>query len=347
MKDIKERTVRTVTSLTLFPFLTLTLFWLPGVPLTFASDGATEALELRLTAEKSIAGERNKKLARAMEQALPELLQEYLATRDGTIAMDAIDSAFVEAQFKIARSIEEPGVALALDVFSGPGSGYENDLRTSISNLADFKAESAERFAGRISDRTERVSERTLDVFEREMERQMDKVEQEVAKFAAFDRLDSKVEAKMEARMDVMTARFLGPEKAAEQLSERAEKLAEKAASLASTNPELAEKLSEKAEKLAEKAQELEAKAEEVSAKVEDLGQKVEEKAEEPAADQVVEKVVDRAARGAELAAQRAEEQARAEAAAAERAARGAELLKQQEEQAKLDAEKAAARFKK
>ncbi|MBI3333513.1 MAG: hypothetical protein HYZ93_05430 [Candidatus Omnitrophica bacterium] len=146
-------------------------------------DGATEALQLRFQAELAIAQEKGNghvELAEAMQQALPELLQEYLVTRDGTIALDTVDAAFVQEQFKIARAMEEPGVALALDVFSGPGTGYEYGLRTAIANLADFNDRAASH-----------VSEAALKAHEHMMEGQMEKMDQALAKReAALDRAD-------------------------------------------------------------------------------------------------------------------------------------------------------------
>jgi hypothetical protein len=146
------------------PFLAF-LLTLSCVPLALASDGATEALQLRYYAEVAITQEEangNRDLAQAMRHSLPGLLQEYLATRDGTIALDTVDAAFVDEQFKVAQAMEEPGVALALDVFSGPGTGFEHGLRTSLANLANFH----ERMAGKVSndalDATEKVIQNQL-----------------------------------------------------------------------------------------------------------------------------------------------------------------------------------------
>ena len=111
------------------------------VPAVGASDGATEALELRFHAEHAIAEEGasgDAELAGVMRELLPGLLVEHLAARDETITLDTVDAAFVQHQFQTAALMEEPGVALALDVFVGPGTGYEHGIRTSIANLADF-----------------------------------------------------------------------------------------------------------------------------------------------------------------------------------------------------------------
>lgn len=141
----------------------------------FAQDGASEALELRYQAELAIAGEKNRELAKAMQEALPGLLQEYLATRDGTIALDAVDASFVEEQFKVARAMEEPGVALALDVYSGPGTGYEHGLRTSIANLAGFHSGKA--------------ADAALNAHEKIIDRQLAKLD------SAGDRFGAKLDA--------------------------------------------------------------------------------------------------------------------------------------------------------
>lgn len=162
----------------LFYFLafSLALTSLPSIAL--AADGPTEALEMRFQAEKAIAQERTQghaALADAMQGVLPSLLQEYLITRDGTIAMDAVDGAFVQEQFKLARAMEEPGVALALDVFSGPGTGYEHGLRTALAGLAGFSVSG--RKAGPASE-------------------------------AAIDALDRQLDNHLEAKLDTATARL-------------------------------------------------------------------------------------------------------------------------------------------
>lgn len=258
--------------------LALIAFLCPGA--AWSADGPTEALELRLQAEQAIAQERrtgHAAMADAMQQALPDLLQEYLTTRDGTLALDAVDAAFVQEQFKVARAMEEPGVALALDVFSGPGTGYENELRTGIANLADFNP----------TDHPERISERTLDVQERSMERQMEKIERSLEKVEnVAERLESKMEAKLQARLDTVAEKLeqkqerkeLKTEIKAEKAAERAEVKAEKAAEKAEQKAEkVAEKAEQKAEKAAEKAEQ---KAEKVEEKAEQKAEKKEEKEE-------------------------------------------------------------------
>lgn len=249
--------------------LALIVFLCP-VP-AWSTDGPTEALELRLQAEQAIAQERragHTAMANAMQQALPDLLQEYLATRDGTIALDAVDAAFVQEQFKIARAMEEPGVALALDVFSGPGTGYENELRTGIAGLADFHQ----------TNHFERVSERTLDVQERSMERQMERIERSLEKVEnVAERLESKMEAKLQARLDTVAERLeqkqepkeLKTETKTEKAIERAEQKVEKALE------KVAEKVEEKVEKVAEK---IEQKAEKAAEKAEKKAEKEEKK---------------------------------------------------------------------
>lgn len=167
-----------------------------GSGAALAGDGPTEALELRYHAEQAIAQERaagHAGMAAAMQQALPDLLQEYLVTRDATVAMDAVDAAFVQEQFKVARAMEEPGVALALDVFSGPGTGYENELRSRIAGLAGYH-----------SDQVGTVSEKALMAHERMMERQLhdvqEQAEQGLAKVGiAFERFDAKFDAKLDS----------------------------------------------------------------------------------------------------------------------------------------------------
>ena len=135
-----------------------------------ASDGATEALELRLHAEWAIAEEAtngNPKLAGAMRELLPGLLVEHLVARDETITLDTVDVAFVQEQFDVAALMEEPGVAMALAVFSGPGTGYEHGIRTSLANLADFHL----RKAGELSDKS-----KALNAHERVMQHHWDKL---------------------------------------------------------------------------------------------------------------------------------------------------------------------------
>lgn len=178
----------------LVSFLILTFTHYPM--LAYASDGTTEALQLRYQAEMAIAKEQaagHHKLAKAMKEALPGLLQEYLVTRDGTLSLDTVDAAFVEEQFKVARAMEEPGVALALDVYSGPGTGYEHGLRTSIANLAGFH--------------TGRASDAAVDAHERIMERQLANLDSSLARFeaklnAASAVFDSKTNAGTETIAD-------------------------------------------------------------------------------------------------------------------------------------------------
>jgi len=229
-----------------------------GVGAAMAGDGATEALELRYQAELAIAQAQasgQRELAQAMQESLPDLLQEYLVTRDGTIALDTVDAAYVQEQFKVARAMEEPGVALALDVFAGPGTGYEHALQTKIADLSTFH----EKMAGRLS-------ETSLDTHERVMERRLEKIEQHLAKAdAVADRFDAKLEAKLEAAAERLAEKV---ERKAEKAAERAEKVAEKAEEKAE---KIAEKAEEKAEKKAEKAEE---KAAKIAEKVEEIADK-------------------------------------------------------------------------
>jgi len=256
-------------------YLSLVMFFLPlftsGPAL--AADGPTEALEIRFQAEKAIAQERTQGhavFADAMQEALPSLLQEYLVTRDGTIATDAVESAFVQEQFKVARALEEPGVALALDVFSGPGTGYENDLKAGIANLAEFHA-----------DQVNRVSEKTLDAHERLMERQLEKIESNLEKTdTVAHRFDSKFEAKIEARLDAVAQRA----EKTDRTAEKAERPAETAQQTTEKAQEKTEKAAEKIEQKAEKAEEkAEKAAEKAQEKTEKAAEKTEEKAEKKA----------------------------------------------------------------
>lgn len=187
-----------------------------------AGDGATEALELRVHAERAIAQEQaagHAALAEAMQGALAGLLQEYLVTHDGTIALDTVDAAFVQAQFTAARAMEDPGVALALDVFAGPGTGFEHDLQNQLADLASFDG----------------VQEAAFDAHERVMERQLEKVEQHAAKM-------EDVEAKLDAKMAAAAERLeIKAEVKAEKVEDKAEAKAEKAEEKAEVKAEKAE----------------------------------------------------------------------------------------------------------
>lgn len=222
-----------------------------------AADGAREALELRYQAELAIAEERahgNRELAVAMEEQLSGLLQEYLVTRDGSIALDTVDAAFVQEQFKVARAMEEPGVALALDVFSGPGTGYENDLRTSIIHLADFNA----RMAGR-------VSEAALDAHERAIERQLEQLDQHLIEKleATVDRVEFEQRAESSREAGIETRLETKVTTTVEKLENRIEAVVEQAEKLVEVNPEKTEQIIERAE-----------------SKIEQIVQKAEEKIE-------------------------------------------------------------------
>lgn len=231
----------------------LSLWMVPGQ--SNASDGATEALELRLQAELAIVEESaggHKELAHAMTEALPGLLLEYLASRDETIALDVVDAAFVREQIKVAELMQEPGLALALDVFAGPGTGYEHGLRTALTNLADYQHG--------------RATEVVLDVYERQIERHQAHVEKMEESHRKVD------EHRLEAQLSAADR----PERKIEKIAEKTEAKAEKALAKAEEKIEKAEK---KAEKEADKAEE---KAEKEADKVEE---KADEKAKEDSGD--------------------------------------------------------------
>lgn len=323
-------------------------------PFGWAEDGAREALELRYQAELAIAKEQasgHREMARAMQESLSTLLQEYLVTRDGTVALDTVDDIFVQEQFKTARAAEEPGVALALDVFSGPGTGAENKLRTEMTHLADFHSDRSEQAAGRVTDRPLRENEReplqvtkeTVDAYERQMERQLDKIERQLTQtHAAADQTDAKFDAKFEARMDAATAKFAeaGPAAASrvEHLRQKAEIFRELAVETAKSDPVKAELLTEKAEKVEQKAEKTEdraAKAAEAKA-----AQDAQRAADQAAA-------ADRAARAAEARAAKDAQDAVDRAAAADRATRAAEAKAAQDAQRAADEAAAEARKKK
>ena len=241
----------------------------------FAEDGATEALWLRLAGENAAIEEErsgNPALARAMEQVMPALLLDYQLTRDGTMAIDAVDAAFVEEQMRIARAIEEPGVALALEVFTGPGTGAESAMRRDLANLASYEGGLA------------RISEKTLDAHERVMGRQLERIEKELEKAdTTHERLDSKLEAKLEARLDTVAQRLEQKaekveEKTPERVEEKTEKIAEKAPD---TIEKIAEKTEEKTEKTQEKTEKAEEKTEKIAEKAPDTIEKIAEKTEE------------------------------------------------------------------
>ncbi len=129
------------------PVIAAIAFWsMAGTAM--ARDGATEALELRYHAELAIAEESvegDPELAGVMRDILSGMLVEHLVARDETVTLDIVDAAFVEEQFSVAEAMEEPGIAMALDVFAGPGTGYEYGIRTAITNLAEFHTEKADR----------------------------------------------------------------------------------------------------------------------------------------------------------------------------------------------------------
>ena len=214
--------------------------------LAVAGDGATESLELRLHAELAIAEEAKEhpELAEAMNEMLPGLLLEYLASRDETIALDVVDTAFVREQLEVARLMEDPGLAWALDVFAGPGTGFENSLHMSMANLADFHEEQAQR----ATDAALKVYERQHDRLERLEQLEQDHNEAELERFEvklarASDRADLVVDEVAEKSLEKAAAQVEKVvEKAVEEVVEKAEKAEEKA-----------EKESDKADKEADK----------------------------------------------------------------------------------------------
>lgn len=209
----------------------LVLAWQPAV---FAADGATEALELRLHAELAIRQERatgHAPLADAMRGMLPGLLTEYLASRDETIALDVVDSAFVREQVKLGELMQDPGSAWALDVFAGPGTGHEHDVRSSLANLADFHDK-----------RAERAMEQVVDVYERNVSKQMEWLEKAQEHQERIQ--DKQMEAKLVHAADRVDKVFERVEAKAEHVAEKAVEKAEKAA----------EKVEDKVAKDAEKA---------------------------------------------------------------------------------------------
>ena len=106
--------------------LALSLWSMAGVAI--AGDGASDALFLRLHAEREIAKEEatgHEALAGAMREVMHGLLVEYVVTRDETVVLDTVDAAFVRDQVAFFNMKDEPGVAWALEVFAGQGMGYE------------------------------------------------------------------------------------------------------------------------------------------------------------------------------------------------------------------------------
>lgn len=255
------------------------VLWAVGVALLLGSfptsaaagDGASEALELRLHAERAIAEERAAKhgpLADMMQGMMHGMLLEYLASRDETIALDVVDEAFVRERVKVAELMEDPGLAWALDVFAGPETGYELGLRTSLANLADFHKE-----------RAQRATEAALRTYEREVTRHLDRVDK------AHDleqELDSrKIEAGLVKAADRIERVEAKAEKTAEKAAEKIEKAVEKAEKAVEKAEEKAEKAAEKAEEKAEKeGEKSEEKAEKEAEKAEDTADKDAEKSE-------------------------------------------------------------------
>lgn len=238
-----------------------------------AGDGATEALELRLHAERAIAAERTTGqpgLAEAMTGMLPGLLMEYLASRDETIALDVVDAAVVRNEMVAAKLMNDPGVAWALDVFAGPGTGHEHELRTAMANLADFQGTRAERGV-------ERVMAAAVDVYEKQVQRDLTRADKLQELHAELEARKAEVMlAKATDRADHVE-RFV--EKQAEQVAEKAEHQTEKQV----------EKIQQAVEKQAEKqAEKIEKEAEKVEQQAEKEAEQVEKEADKQ--DQAAEK---------------------------------------------------------
>lgn len=227
-----------------------TLVFLSTAGSADAGDGATEALELRLHAERAIAQERltgAPGLADAMTGMLPGLLTEYLASRDETIALDVVDAAAVRRDVVAAKMMQDPGVAWALDVFAGPGTGHEHELRTAMANLADFQGPQVERGA-------ERMMEAAVDVYERQVQRELERADKLQEKQQEMEVRKAEVTlAKITDRADHFAEKKAAP--AAQRLEKAAEKQAEKAEKAAEKDAEKAEKEADQAEKDVEKKQ--------------------------------------------------------------------------------------------
>jgi hypothetical protein len=232
---------------------------------TLAADGATEALELRVYAEQAIIRERTTGpagMAEAMQRMLPGLLLEYLASRDETIALDVVDAAAVRHDLTTAKLMQDPGLAWALDVFAGPGTGHEHELRSALAHLADFHAAQAEQGLAR-------AAEAAVDVYERQVQRDL----------ARADKLQEMHIALEQRKAEVALAKVT-------DRAERIERIADKKAEQAITKIEqVAEKVTEQAEKAAEKVEKAAEKSEEkVEKAAEKAAEKAEEKVEEPPA---------------------------------------------------------------
>jgi hypothetical protein len=264
-----------------------------------AGDGATEALELRLHAEIAIAKEATSghpAMAEAMKDVLPELLVEYLVTRDETIALDTVDAAFISEQFEVAQAMEAPGVVWALDVFAGPGTGYEHGLRRSLTNLAGHHLESADR-----------ATDAVLDAYERQVDRRIEKADRKAEKpHVDLVKLDAKLD-KQAAKLAETTEKKIV--KADEKVDQKAAKAADQADKAADKTNKATEKTADKVEKAADKAEKvekIEKKAEEKAEKAEEKTDKAEDKADK-AADKADDKVEDKTEKKADKADDKAD----------------------------------------
>jgi hypothetical protein len=219
--------------------LALSLAQGTGSELVHAGDAATEALSLRLHAELAIAQEArlgDPELAGIMEELLPDLLLEHLHTRDGSIALDTVDAAFVEEQLKIAHVMEEPGVAMALDVFAGPGTGYEHGMRTAMANLAGFHLESAQHASEIAAEAYEQAIE-DWETKREEIKAHLDSIRLDAKLGASVDRISVKAAQKVE-RVE---------QKASEKVDQVAEKIVEKLEQVSTQVTTVVEQRSEQA----------------------------------------------------------------------------------------------------
>jgi hypothetical protein len=110
-------------------------------PSSWAADRATDALDLRLRAEREIGKEAaggNRELAAAMRELLPGLLKEHVLTQDESVAIDTVDAGLVQEELRVEQAMAEPGLAWALEVFVGPGTSHEQGVRDAVRDLARF-----------------------------------------------------------------------------------------------------------------------------------------------------------------------------------------------------------------
>lgn len=244
-------------------FLALLVFMASDPRTLLAGDGATEALELRWHAEMAMAkedAEGRPAMADAMRATLPKLLLDHVATHDESIAIDVVDAALVRQHAQLAQLIDQPGLAWALDVFAGPGTGNEQNIRTAMASLADFHEVRARQATEMAAEIYERTVEQTL---EHPIEHTLDKL----------DRLEEKRLRMEEHRNEVILHHLDRQPEHVKTIEHLAEKTVEKLDKLAEKAQQETEKLEDKlvkevekqADKEAEKVQkDLEKAAEEV-----------------------------------------------------------------------------------